>query len=99
MGGRIKRIGEALEPAAGGEVLDAAGRLVCPGLVDLHLHCYFRGHVLGIDADALAGQSRLLESALASLNTQIVELAGATYTVGEVARLTVIIAVAVFETE
>ena len=25
VGGRIKRIGEALEPAAGGEVLDAAG--------------------------------------------------------------------------
>jgi dihydroorotase len=53
-GGRITRIGEALEPAAGGQVLDAAGRLVCPGLVDLHLHCYFRGQVLGIDADALA---------------------------------------------
>jgi dihydroorotase len=52
--GRIARIGEALEPAAGGQVLDAAGRLVCPGLVDLHLHCYFRGQVLGIDADALA---------------------------------------------
>ena len=57
VGGLIKRIGEALEPAAGGEVLDAAGRLVCPGLVDLHLHCYFRGHVLGVDADALAPAS------------------------------------------
>ena len=53
-GGRITRIAEALEPAAGGQVLDAAGRLVCPGLVDLHLHCYFRGQVLGINADALA---------------------------------------------
>ena len=57
MAGRIERIGEALEPAAGGEVLDAAGRLVCPGLVDLHLHCFFRGHVLGVDADALAPAS------------------------------------------
>jgi dihydroorotase len=55
--GRIERIGEALEPAAGGAVLDVAGRLVCPGLVDLHLHCYFRGHVLGVDADALAPAS------------------------------------------
>jgi dihydroorotase len=56
-GGRIGRIGEALEPPAGGQVLDAAGRLVCPGLVDLHLHCYFRGQVLGVDADALAPAS------------------------------------------
>jgi len=56
-GGRIEQIGEAIESMAGGEVLDAAGRLVCPGLVDLHLHCYFRGHVLGVDADALAPAS------------------------------------------
>jgi dihydroorotase len=52
--GRIARIGEALESPAAGQVLDVAGRLVCPGLVDLHLHCYFRGQVLGVDADALA---------------------------------------------
>ena len=53
-GGRIERLGEALQAPVGGQMLDAAGRLVCPGLVDLHLHCYFRGQVLGIDADALA---------------------------------------------
>jgi dihydroorotase len=52
--GRIARIGEALEAPADGQVLDAAGRLVCPGLIDLHLHCYYRGQLLGIDADALA---------------------------------------------
>jgi dihydroorotase len=52
--GRIGRVGEALESPAGGQVLDAGGRLVCPGLVDLHLHCFFRGQVLGLDADALA---------------------------------------------
>jgi dihydroorotase len=56
-GGRIARIGEGLEAPAGGQVLDAAGRLVCPGLVDLHLHCYFRGQLLGVDADALAPAS------------------------------------------
>lgn len=52
--GRIARLGAALEPPAGAQVLDAAGRLVCPGLVDLHLHCFSQGQVLGLDADALA---------------------------------------------
>ena len=52
--GRIARLGAALEPLAGAQVLDAAGRLVCPGLVDLHLHCFSQGQVLGLDADALA---------------------------------------------
>jgi dihydroorotase len=47
-------VGEELEPPAGAQVLDAAGRLVCPGLVDLHLHCFSQGQVLGLDADALA---------------------------------------------
>jgi cytosine deaminase len=35
--GRIERIGPALD-AAGAEVLDVAGRLVLPGLVDAHTH-------------------------------------------------------------
>jgi dihydroorotase len=52
--GRIGRMGEALDPPAGAQVLDAAGRLVCPGLVDLHLHCFSQGQMLGLDADALA---------------------------------------------
>ena len=52
--GRIGRVGEVPDPPAGAQVLDAAGRLVCPGLVDLHLHCFSQGQVLGLDADALA---------------------------------------------
>jgi dihydroorotase len=52
--GRIGRMGEELDPPAGAQMLDAAGRLVCPGLVDLHLHCFSQGQVLGLDADALA---------------------------------------------
>jgi dihydroorotase len=52
--GRIAQVGETLEPPTGGATLDAGGRLVCPGLVDCHLHCFHRGQVLGVDADALA---------------------------------------------
>ena len=36
--GRIACIGEALRPDAGEEVLDATGRYVLPGLIDLHTH-------------------------------------------------------------
>lgn len=36
--GRIRRIAAAVEPAAGDEVLDVAGRLVLPGFVETHIH-------------------------------------------------------------
>src|SRR5436190_19811502 len=48
---------EALEadiPAARGlRVLDAAGKLVTPGLVDLHAHVFPYGSAIGIPADEL----------------------------------------------
>jgi dihydroorotase len=50
-GGRIAALGSGL--AAGGvrEVLDAAGLIVAPGLVDLHTHVYAGVAPLGIEAD------------------------------------------------
>jgi N-acyl-D-amino-acid deacylase len=36
--GRIDRIGELGEPGPGADVLDAAGRYVAPGFVDIHSH-------------------------------------------------------------
>lgn len=36
--GRIEAIGRALDPPDGAEVLDCAGRVVIPGLVEAHLH-------------------------------------------------------------
>ena len=50
---------EALEPeipaARALRVLDASGKLVTPGLVDLHTHVYPYGSAIGIPADELVG--------------------------------------------
>ncbi len=36
--GRIAKVGKGLEPANGAEVVDAAGKVVCPGFIDIHVH-------------------------------------------------------------
>ena len=49
---------EAIEPeipaARASKTLDASGRLVTPGLIDLHSHVYPYGSAIGIPADELA---------------------------------------------
>ncbi|MCY2929288.1 MAG: dihydroorotase [Planctomycetota bacterium] len=41
-GGKIAKIGQA--PAKAAHVIDARGLIVCPGLIDLHVHCREPGH-------------------------------------------------------
>ena len=36
--GIVDRIGDGLKPAKGDEIIDAGGRLVLPGLIDMHVH-------------------------------------------------------------
>jgi dihydroorotase len=42
--GRIVRSGKALEAPADARVIDAAGKVVCPGFVDIHTHLREPGH-------------------------------------------------------
>ncbi len=54
--GRVAAIGERLEAGAA-EVRDVSGRIVTPGLIDLHTHVYWGGTSLGVDAEAYARRS------------------------------------------
>lgn len=50
-GGKVARVAPALEAGPQTEVRDVAGRIVTPGLIDLHTHVYWGGTSLGIDAE------------------------------------------------
>jgi dihydroorotase len=51
--GRIEAIEADIPAARANRVLDASGKLVIPGLVDLHSHVYPYGSAIGIPADEL----------------------------------------------
>src|SRR5262245_28878379 len=42
--GRIARLGRALKASAGTDMVDAAGKVVCPGFIDMHVHLREPGH-------------------------------------------------------
>ncbi|MGE0360088.1 MAG: amidohydrolase/deacetylase family metallohydrolase [Vicinamibacterales bacterium] len=50
-GGRIRRVGANLPAAGARRVIDARGRFVTPGLVDLHVHVYDAVVPISIDVD------------------------------------------------
>jgi len=54
--GKVAAIGRDL-PCAGAETIDVAGKLVTPGLIDLHTHVYWGGTSLGVDAAQVARTS------------------------------------------
>lgn len=56
-GGRVAAIEPRIGPERARQVVDAAGAIVTPGLIDLHSHVYWGGTALGVDADRLAARS------------------------------------------
>jgi dihydroorotase len=54
--GKVAAIGDGLD-AGGADMRDVAGRIVTPGLIDLHTHVYWGGTSLGVDAEMFARKS------------------------------------------
>lgn len=52
--GVIAAVQPSISPDQARQVIDATGRLVTPGLIDLHSHCFPYGSALAIPADELA---------------------------------------------
>ena len=55
--GRVARIGENIPPDQARQVFDATGKIVTPGLIDLHSHVYEDGTPLGVPSDLVGIQS------------------------------------------
>ena len=49
--GAVAAVGENIDPADAGAVVDVAGKLVTPGLIDLHGHFYHGGTGSAVHAD------------------------------------------------
>jgi dihydroorotase len=60
--GKVVALAESIPSSQGRQVLDASGKLVTPGLVDLHVHAYWGSTFWGIDVDPVAARTGVTTS-------------------------------------
>lgn len=56
-GGKVAAVAPDLAASEAATVRDVSGRIVTPGLVDLHTHVYWGGAAIGVDAEKVARRS------------------------------------------
>jgi dihydroorotase len=55
--GRVAEIGPSIDKGAARETRDVTGKIVCPGLIDLHTHVYWGGTSLSVQPEPVARRS------------------------------------------
>src|SRR5262249_7557818 len=55
--GKVVEVGKNLRPGPGVDSRDVTGKIVTPGLIDLHTHVYWGGTSLGVATEPLARRS------------------------------------------
>jgi dihydroorotase len=55
--GKVAALGQGLAARGAREVHDAAGKVVVPGLIDIHAHVYWGATYLGVEAERVARRS------------------------------------------
>ncbi len=55
--GRVANVGPGLAAKGAAEIRNVAGKIVTPGLIDLHTHVYWGGTSLGVEPENLARRS------------------------------------------
>ncbi len=55
--GRIAAVAEVIPSEAAAEIYEADGRIVTPGLIDLHTHIYRGATFWGVNCDAISGRT------------------------------------------
>jgi dihydroorotase len=55
--GKVAAIEPSSAPQKGASTIDVAGKIVVPGMIDLHTHVYWGGTSLGVDAEPVARRS------------------------------------------
>ena len=71
-GSKVARIGENIPESSARDVIDAAGHIVTPGLIDIHVHVYDGVAPLGIPADPnciAKGVTTAIDAGSAGANT------------------------------
>lgn len=71
-GGRIVRVAESIPEASAGRVIDARGKIVTPGLVDIHVHVYDAVVPISVDPDVSSvarGATTVVDAGSAGANT------------------------------
>jgi len=70
--GRVSRIGPSLKREEAKEILDASGLLITPGLIDFHVHIFWRFHPISLHPHSLlprAGTTTLVDAGSAGAST------------------------------